>query len=396
MTSLSTLRLNKNEERRLNSGHVWIYSNEVDNLLTPLKAFTPGQQAIVEASNGKKLGIAYVNPQSLICGRLVSRNIQRPLDFSLIVERLQCALRLRERLFTTPFYRLVFAESDQLPGLIVDRYADILVVQMNTAGMQLLADTIIAALQEVLHPSAILLRNDSNQRLQEGLLQEVSSALGEVPQQVLIEENGVKFQVPLWEGQKTGWFYDHRMARLRMQSYIMNKRVLDVFSYLGGWGIQAAVYGAASVTCIDSSAKALNLLRTNARLNAVENKVQVLQEDAFTALAALIQAREEFDVVILDPPAFIKRRKDSGAGINAYQRINEMALQLLKPESILISASCSMLLSKEDFITLLQRAGVKQQRELIILEQGHQGPDHPIHPAIIETEYLKAAILRVV
>ncbi|CAN5347203.1 class I SAM-dependent rRNA methyltransferase [soil metagenome] len=393
---LPTLRLNKNEDRRINGGHVWIYSNEVDNLLSPLKAFTPGQQAIVEASNGKKLGIAYVNPQSLICGRMVSRDIQQPLDFSLLVARLQCALRLRERLFTKPFYRLVFAESDNLPGLIVDRYGDILVVQMNTAGMDVMTDAIITALHEVLQPSAILLRNDSSQRLQEGLIQEVKCVYGEIPPQVLIEENGAQFHVSLWDGQKTGWFYDHRMARQRLQNYVTGKRVLDVFSYVGGWGIQAAVYGATAVTCIDSSAKALVLLKANASLNAVEDKIQTLQADAFNALSTLIQAKEKFDVVVLDPPAFIKRRKDNSAGGNAYQRINEAALQLLNPEGILISASCSMLLSREDFISILRRASVKQQRELIILEQGHQGPDHPIHPAILEMEYLKTVITRVI
>ena len=394
-TTLAPLRLKKKEERRLHTGHLWVFSNEVDVAHTPLTGFEPGQLVSIEASNGAVLGTGYVNPHSLICARLVSRDPHYMLDQSLLVHRLNIALSLRERLFDKPYYRLVFGESDALPGLVVDRYGDVLVAQLTTAGMERVKTEVVAALQKVIKPRVIVLRNDTSSRALEGLPKYIETALGEVPERVRLEENGVQFDISVLTGQKTGWFYDHRMNRARMQCYVKDRRVLDVFSYLGGWGVQAAAAGASEVLCVDSSQAALDQLCHNAALNNVAERVTGIQADAFDALKSLRAERQKFDVVILDPPAFIKRKKDHKQGLQAYHQLNQMAMQLLAKDGILISASCSHHLEPNALQDVLLQTSRHVDRSLQILEQGQQGPDHPIHPAIPETRYLKAFLVRV-
>ncbi|OPX54175.1 SAM-dependent methyltransferase [Oceanospirillum multiglobuliferum] len=393
--TLASLRLRKNADRRLKSGHLWIYSNEVDIAVTPLKEMAVGQQVVVEASNGRAIATAYVNPNTLICGRIISQDPKQGLDKSLMVHRIKIALGMRERVFPTPHYRLVYGESDLLPGLVVDRFGDVLSVQLNTAGMQALEEDVLDALEKVLKPTAIVLRNDGGMRKLEGLEEEVRVARGELPDEVFLEENGVKFHVPILTGQKTGWFYDHRMNRARMQQYCKGKKVLDLFSYVGGWGVQAAAAGASSVLCVDASAVALDEVEKNAALNNVTEKVTTMQGDAFEALKQLIAEGEKFDVIVLDPPAFIKRRKDIANGERAYERINQLAMRLLDRDGILISASCSMHLAYDRLIDIVRGSARHIDRQAQILEQGHQGPDHPVQPAIPETDYLKSLIVRV-
>lgn len=393
--NLAPLRLKKNEDRRIRAGHVWVFSNEVDVAATPLDALEPGQLVDFQDSAGKSLGNGYVNPNSLISGRLVSRNPDYILNKSLLVHRLKVALSLRERLFDKPFYRLVYSEGDALPGLIVDRYGDTLVAQINTAGMERMKGEVVAALQETLRPARIVLRNDSTGRALEGLDSYVETAVGDVTERVSLEENGVLFEAPILSGQKTGWFYDHRLNRARMRNYVRGKRVLDVFSYIGGWAIQAAAAGANEVICVDSSDIALTQLIRNAALNAVESKIQPQNGEAFEVLKNLRASRERFDIVILDPPAFIKRKKDFRAGQAAYQRLNQAAMQVLSKDGVLISASCSYHLTQENLRQVLLQTSRHVDRNLVILEQGHQGPDHPLLPAVPETEYLKAFICRV-
>ncbi len=393
--SLPILYLKKGEDKRLREGHVWVYSNEVDIKKSPLKNFAPGEEVMVKTANQEAIGLAYINPHSLIAARLFSRSLKERLGVSLLTARLQQALGLRETLFDQPYYRLAFAESDLLPGLVIDRFGDHLVVQCNTFGMDLQKDALLTALQSILpQTQSLLFRNDSPIRQQEGLPLAVEAGLGKPPESVLIEENDTPFHVPLWKGQKTGWFFDHRLNRARLKAYVSGQRVLDVFSYLGGWGIQAARYGAKEVFCLDSSALACEWIHKNAELNQVQTKVQVLCEDAFTGLQKLHREKKKFEVIVLDPPAFIKKRKDQKEGWLAYQRLNTLALKLLSPTGVLISASCSMHLQVEDFTTLLQRASLAAASPLQLLERGHQGPDHPIHLAIPETDYLKAFILR--
>ena len=392
---MKPLRLRRNEDRRLRAGHLWVFSNEVDVAATPLSAFEPGEPVRIEDSRGVPFASGYVNPRSLICARVVSRRPDRPLDADLLRRRAESALALRDRLFGgEPFYRLLFGEGDGLPGLVVDRFGDVIVAQITTAGMERLREELLSVLDDLLHPSAILLRNDTASRELEGLERYVDAPRGEVPERVEIRENGVRFIVPLTTGQKTGWFYDHRDNRSRLGRYASGSRVLDVFSYAGGWGVQAAVAGAREVLCVDSSAGALGVLRESAALNAVGDRVETLQQDAFDALRDLHAAGERFDLVVLDPPAFIKRKKDQRQGEKAYHRINRLALELLTEEGVLVSASCSYHLSRDALLDAVLRAGRDAGRELQILEEGHQAPDHPVHPAIPETAYLKAFFAR--
>lgn len=393
--TLPILRLKKNEERRLRAGHAWIYSNEVDVTETPLKAFAPGAQATVVDSRGKPLGSAFVNPNTLIAGRLYSREAGRVFDASLLVHRLNVALSLREKLFPTPHYRLVYGDSDGLPGLVVDRYGDVLVVQVGTAGMEALREEIVAALVKVLKPQGILLRNDGAVRALEGVPEEIVVAWGEVPALAELEENGVRFVAPVREGQKTGWFYDHRDNRARLAAMSRGARVLDVFSYVGGWGVQAAAGGAAQVLCVDSSAPALALVADNAARNGVEARVQTLQGEAFAVMKELLDAGERFDIVVIDPPAFIKRRKDAEQGLTAYRRANELAMRLLARDGYLVSASCSMHLPAEGLMDIVRATGRQVDRQVQVIAQGGQGADHPVLPAIPETDYLKAIFARV-
>ncbi len=389
------LRLRKDEDRRLRAGHLWVYSNEIDVEATPLRNFEPGQPVAIQASNGKVIGTGYINPHALLCARLVSRDLEHPLNPSLLVHRLNVALGLRERLYDRPFYRLVYGEGDGLPGLIVDRYGDLCVAQLTTAGMDRLKDDILAALQKVLKPAAVLWRNDSRVREMEGLERTVVDAAGEVPETVVVEEDGLRFQVAPRTGQKTGWFYDQRDNRARLDRYVAGRRVLDVFSYVGAWGIRAAARGAREVLCVDSSATALGQVQANAALNGVNDRVRTQQGDAFEVLKSLREAREHFDVVIVDPPAFVKRRKDFKEGALAYRRLNEMAMQVLERDGLLVSCSCSQLLSRDVLIQILLQGSRHLDRNLVILEQGRQGPDHPVPPAIPETDYLKAVFARV-
>ncbi len=391
--SLPILVLNPNAERRLRAGHVWIYSNEVDTQKSPLKHFDNGQQVLVHAANGKPLGIAYINPHTLICARMISRD--HALDKSLLVHRINIALSLRERVFGGPYYRLIYGDSDALPGLVVDRFGDYLVVQINTAGMERVRDDVVTALCQVVKPRGILLKNDSRVRQSEGLSEYVEVAFGEVPEHVELIENGCRFLAPVFAGQKTGWFYDHRNARARLAPYVKNRRVLDVFSYIGGWGIQAAINSASEVIFVDSSGTALELARRNAELNNIDKIVKTIEGSAFDVLKDLHEREEKFDTIILDPPAFIPRRKDVKAGSEAYRRINELAMRLLSRDGFLISGSCSLHLSRAELIDILRAASRHLDRQLQVLEQHGQGADHPVHPAIPETEYLKSVFCRV-
>ena len=389
------LRLRKDEDRRLRAGHLWVYSNEIDTGVTPLRNFEPGQPVAIQASNGKTLGTGYINPHALLCARLISRDLEHPFSPSLLVHRLNVALSLRERLYDRPFYRLIYGEGDGLPGLVVDRYGDFCVAQLTTAGMEQLKDAILAALQKVLNPTAILWRNDSRVRELEGLERYVADAFGTIPDTVTVEEDGLRFQVSPRTGQKTGWFYDQRDNRARLDRYVAGRRVLDMFSYVGAWGVRAAARGARKVLCVDSSTTALEQARVNATLNGVGDRVRTEQGDAFEVLKSLREARERFDVVIVDPPAFIKRRKDFKEGALAYRRLNEMAMQVLERDGLLVSCSCSQLFSRDVLVHTLLQGSRHLDRNLLMLEQGRQGPDHPVLPAIPETDYLKAIFARV-
>jgi 23S rRNA (cytosine1962-C5)-methyltransferase len=394
MTRIAQLRLNKDQDRRLLAGHCWIYSNEVDALATPLKGFEPGEPVEVLSHGGTPLGHGYVNPHSLICARLVTHDPRRPLSPTLWVERLRSALALRERLYQRPFYRLVFGEGDGLPGLVVDRYGDLLVAQITTAGMERARSELLTALEQVVRPRTILLRNDSPVRELEGLEPGTETVLGDPPGEIELMEQGTRFLVSPLTGQKTGWFFDQAENRTRLPRFGTPNRVLDVCSYIGAWGLQTAMQGAEQVVCVDSSAAALEQVGRNADRNGLVERVSGLQGDAFDVLRALRQDGERFDLVLLDPPAFIKRRKDEREGIRAYRRLNRLGLELLEPGGLLVTSSCSFHLGREAFLRTLQQAARRAGVSIQLLASGGQGPDHPIHPAIPETGYLKTFFLR--
>jgi 23S rRNA (cytosine1962-C5)-methyltransferase len=392
MTTENLLRLRPQEDRRVRAGHLWVFNNEVNVAVTPIKGLQPGSMVRIEDCRSGFLGWGYVNPASLICARVLSRSRAQP-DAEWVRGRLREALALRERLYPTPHYRLIFGEGDGLPGLVVDRYGDLLVAQVTTAGMEVMWPMVMQCLVDLLSPRGILLRNDTSSRELEGLDQYVRVAFGEVPEFGEVLEGDCRFRVPLKDGQKTGYFYDQRKNRDAVLKYVRGARVLDVFSYLGAWGVRAARAGAASVTCVDSSARAGDWIAENARINGVD--IQVRIQDAFEALSSLEQSGELFDVVLLDPPAFIKKRKDQKTGMAAYEKINQQGLRLLAPGGILVSSSCSFHLAQEDLRKIVVKCLRRTDQRGQLLETGGQGPDHPLHPAIPETAYLKSLVCRV-
>ncbi len=393
-SDVSILKLKRGEDRRIRSGHLWIFSNEIDTAATPLTGFAAGSLARVFSDRDQFLGHAYVNPHALICARIIGRDVAQPLNRELLAKRLKAALALRERLSSEPYYRLVFGESDQLPGLVLDRYGDVLVGQLATAGMEALKTDIEAVIREVLRPAGLFWKNDSGARDLEHLAQSTAVAFGTVPEQVEVVESGLRFTAPLAAGQKTGWFYDQTANRQRLIRYLPpGARVLDVCSYVGAWAITALRNGAGSARCVDSSEAALEFARRNAEQNGVT--LETMREDAFDALKALHAQGERFDVVILDPPAFIKRKKDIPQGQAAYRKLNQLALGLIEGDGLLVSCSCSYHLSPDDLVSAIQLAGRHSGRFIQILESGGQSPDHPVHPAIPETRYLKAFFCRV-
>jgi 23S rRNA (cytosine1962-C5)-methyltransferase len=381
--------LKKNEDKRLRRGHLWIFSNEVDIHRSPLEQFTAGDLVQVKSDDGKVLGTAYINPQTLICARLLSRKANLKYGVNFFKERLTTALALREKLFAKPYYRLIFGESDGLPGLVIDRFGPVLSVQITTAGIDRRKEPLFAALIELLDPVAIILKNDNSQRQLEGLSLESEPVYGKLPDTLIIEENGAQFKIDIMEGQKTGWFYDHRSSRAQLASMAKNQRVLDLFSYTGAWGIPAALAGALEVTCVDASESALSLAGENATLNQVQDKMHFVHSDVFEFLKLARLNNQLYDIIVLDPPALIKRKKDFKQGYEAYRRLNQLALQILSKNGILISASCSHHLSRENLHEILRSSGRHIDRHLIFFAEGGQGPDHPIDPAVPETEYLK-------
>ena len=392
--SARELRLKRGEDRRLSSGHLWVFSNEIDSDATPLSAFTAGDLAQVRSQRGQFLGHAYVNPHALICARILSRDPARGVARELIDERLRAALTLRERLYREPYYRLVFGESDGLPGLVLDRYGDLLVGQIATAGMEAMKGTVAEAARALLSAAGLYWKNDSAARQLEHLPQLAEAAFGEIPAEITALEGDLRFAAPLAQGQKTGWFYDQTQNRARMTRYLWpGTRVLDVCSYAGAGAITALKAGAASASCIDSSETALDFARRNAATNGVS--LAMLRADAFEAMKALYDRGERFDVVVLDPPAFIKRKKDLPQGQAAYRKLNQLALALIEGEGLLVSCSCSYHLAPEDLVAAIQTAARHTGRFVQILESGGQSPDHPVHPAIPETRYLKAFFCRV-
>jgi len=393
MSKYPSVLMRAGEDRRLRLGHPWAFSNEI--LMEPAtKALAPGSPVVLRAAGGDALGVATFNPHSLIAARVVCSDGDARLDRGLIETRLAAALQLRTRLYAgVPHYRLVHAEADGLPGLIVDRYGDVCVIQTNTAGMDRLTDDILAALDAVVAPAAVLLKNDSPARKLEGLELEARILKGEITGAVDLIENGARFVCDPAGGQKTGWFFDQRDNRAMVAAFAAGARVLDTYAYAGGFGVLAAVNGAADVRLVDRSQPALDLAKQAAEANSVAARCHFTRAEVFDELARLDKQNERFDIVICDPPAFVKSRKDIKPGAQGYRKMTRLAAPLVVPGGLLFVASCSHLVDPTLFAEQVKRGLHDASREARVLRATGAGMDHPVHPSLPETAYLKGLLL---
>lgn len=387
-----TVKLQPNRARRVIAGHPWIYSNEVV-MDAAAKALPPGGLVQFLTSEGKRLGTGSFHPHNLICGRIYGRP-DTTIDTAWFGAKLQLALALRQQLYDKPFYRLVHAEADGLPGLIIDRYGEHVIAQLNSAGMALQQETLLAALDSLLQPKTILLRNDSAARALEGLPQEVTIAKGALPEQIALEENGLQFFAHPGAGQKTGWFYDQRHNRALAARFASGARVLDVYCHTGGFALNAAAAGAKEVVGIDASALALACATQAAEANGFGAVTRWERGDAFAVMADYGARKEKFGLVIVDPPAFIKSRKDVGAGTRGYRKLVKLAAALVQRGGYLFVASCSHHLTLESLAEQIAAGLGDAGREGQVLHSVFAAPDHPVHPHLPESAYLKGQLLR--
>ena len=390
--SRPTIRLLPGHDKRVAFGHPWVYSNEIA-MDAAAKALPPGRLVALASANGKSLGVASFNPHTLIAGRIFSREASMRIDQDFFVTRLERALAMRHRLYPEPYYRLIHAEADGLPGVILDRFGDVLSCQINTAGMGLLQEDFLAACHKVLAPRAIVLRNDTAARSLEGLNEEDRLAFGELPSPVEIVENGARFIIDPLGGQKTGWFYDHRENRKLASRFASGARVLDLYTFGGGFGILAALAGADQVLAIDSSESALSLAAKSATLNNVVTKCRFARGDVFEELERLNSQSERFDLVIADPPAFARSRKDLGPALRGYRKLARLSASLVSKGGALLIASCSHQVETDAFAEAVSRGLQDAQRDGRILASTGAAPDHPVHPLLPESAYLKAQML---
>lgn len=390
---LPSVLMRAGEDRRVRAGHPWAFSNEI-LMDAETKALPAGSLAVLRAPGGDALGLATFNPHSLIAARILSPDPATVVDALFLGRRLARAAALRDRLVGVPFYRLIHAEADGLPGLVVDRFGDALVVQVNSAGMDRLTPILLEALDAELSPKTILLKNDSPVRELEGLKREVVVAKGEASGPIELIENGARFMADLSGGQKTGWFYDQRDNRRFVADLAKDSTVLDVYCYSGGFGVLAAKEGAKSAVCIDRSQPALNVAQRAAELNGVTGKVSFEKSEAFDALEKMGAAGQQFGVVVCDPPAFVKSRKDLKIGVQGYRKLVRLAAPLVAPGGFLFAASCSHLVDPPTFADQVRRGLHDAGRVARILRTSGAALDHPVHPGLPESAYLKALTLQ--
>jgi 23S rRNA (cytosine1962-C5)-methyltransferase len=385
------IRLNPGADRRIKAGHPWAFSNEVA-MTPPLRALPPGCVVRLEGDDGVKHGAWHFNPHSLIAARRLDADPSAGCDAAWFTARIGACLALRERLFDAPFYRLAHAEADGLPGLIIDRYGDAIALQANTAGMDRALPEILAALQALVAPRVVVGRNDSAVRKLEGLEEHVGLLAGN-DGTALVEEAGLRFPVDLLDGQKTGWFFDQRPNRALVARFCAGRTMLDAFCHTGGFGLAAAAAGAASVTLLDRSEHALDLAMQAAGRAGFAERVTPLKAEALEHLERMTASGRRFDVVVADPPAFAKTRKDQPAALRGYGKLARLAAGLVAPGGILFIASCSHHVAVPDFAEAVGWGVHKAKREARILATLGAGPDHPVHPALPESAYLKGLLL---
>lgn len=384
-----TVRLKKGEERRLLAGHPWVYANEVAAIEGKDKQ---GSIASVYAADGKFVGKGYINHLSKILVRLISRDQSETIDKEFFRRKIASADEMRRAMGYDDNYRVVFGEGDGLSGLVVDKYGDYLSVQFLCLGTDCRKQEIVEVLVERFRPKGIYERSDVAVREKEGLPLVKGVLYGSVPDTVTIVENGLKIGVSLAEGQKTGYFLDQKDNRAALKRYVKGKRVLDCFSNVGGFALNAAKHGASEVLALDISPAAVEAIAANARANGLE--VQAEQCDVFDALRRFRAENRRFDVIVLDPPAFTKSKDTVKAALRGYRDVNAAAMRLLTEGGILVSCSCSQHVSPAMFLKMLSDAAASVGRAPVLLEYRFQGADHPCLAAGEETLYLKVAILR--
>ncbi len=392
-----TASLKPHKEESLQSGHLWIFSGALQQ---PPHWIEPGGLVDVKSSTGDFVARGYYNPRTDIAIRILTRDLDEAIDYDFVRRRLHSAAALRQVFDPeqTNVYRLVNAEGDGLPGLIVDRYAEILVAQISTLGMEQLRALVIEALMDETGARGLLLRNDSQSRRREGLeVEEAQVAAGGVPTQVAIRENGVLFLVDPWEGQKTGFFLDQRDKRQSLRKYSRGKRILNCFSYSGGFSVYAALTSPEThVTSVDISEPAIEAARQHFVMNGLDpNKYEFHVADVFDYLEEAVGRGELFDVVVLDPPAFARTQNARAQALKAYRRLNMLGMQALRPGGILLTCSCSGVVGMDDVLGTLSQVAQRLQRTVQLLETYTHGVDHPINLAMPETAYLKAVFCRV-
>ena len=382
------------------SGHPWVYRNQIDPAagdLAAMPAVEPGSLVSVHDSRGRYLGSGFFNSNSMITIRLLTHQ-HEVLDETLIERRIEAALAFRaaNRRPDTDSYRLVFAEADRLPGLIVDQFGDTLVLQVLALGMARWQETAAACLAEKLRPARLILKNDDPIRLKEGLPLEQRAWLGDLVRQVTIRENGLLMQADLGQGQKTGYFLDQKANHLRLRRFAANRRVLDAFCYSGGFALNAAAAGAAAVTAVDISPEALILARANAERNGLADKMQFALANAFDFLRQAVTEKRAYDTIVLDPPAFTKSHGARDAARRGYKEINLSVFRLLGPGGILVTHSCSYHMPEAMFIETVLEAAWDARRTVRILAVHRQDFDHPVLGSYPESHYLKSLWLEVI
>ncbi len=388
------LFLKKGSHHRFKNGSPWIYSNEI-LLNAEAKALIPGSLVtlcISEESGGKELGVGYFNPHSLISFRLLSETIEE-INLNFITKKIKNADSLRQQFFSAPYYRMIYGEADGLPGLVIDRYGDTFSLQSNTAGIELLTPLIVEALQKSFNVRHLVLKNDTPVRMLEGLDLYSREEIGTLLEPTVIIENDIEFLCDLREGQKTGWFYDQRDNRKFVASFAKNKSVLDAYSYIGGFGINCAVNGAKEVICLDRSESALEYSRETSKNLKIDDHIHFQKNNVFDFFEQY--TGKLFDIIILDPPAFIKSRKDLQAGVKGYAKLLKMALPHVKTDGFVFFASCSHHLTLELFQDVVSQGVLSAKRNARILKTVGAGMDHPIHPHLLETQYLKGIFFQV-
>jgi 23S rRNA (cytosine1962-C5)-methyltransferase len=383
-----TIRILPGRDRRFRGGSPWLFSNELE-IDAAARALLPGSIVRVMTPQAKVMGVAHFNPHSLIAARMLTRNKDAGIDLRFVRRRIARALALRQRLFDRPFYRLVHAEADGLPGLVIDRLGDAVVIQPNTAGWDRLSDLVVAAVDAELKPKAIVVRGDTPVRALEGLDDNVRVAKGDPGARLEIEENGLTYVVDALAGQKTGWYFDQRDNRAFAARLAGGQRVLDLYSYAGGFALAAAGSGATSVLAIDRADAALDLARASAVRQGVAERCEFRRNDVFAAIDELAAAKERFDLVIADPPPFVKAKKDLVPGLKGYAKLARGSAGLVAEAGFLCIACCSHNVPEAQFLEAAFDGIKDAGRGGRLLRQAGAGPDHPVHPALPETAYLK-------